>query len=198
MKATKPRHLATITRRCFIAIALPNEVKQSLARAQSRLRHADFKVSFVPPANMHLTLSFLGDVLLSRIHDVAGAVDTAVLGHAPFAVKAAQLGYFGKRGSPRAIWSHISHDSEALIALQTSLAKALSLNGFPTEDRRFRPHLTIARIRIPKRNLPLVEHLEHDAHQEFGMIPVTHLHLIQSILQPTGVEYAILHTAPLG
>ena len=197
MKSTKPRRQATITRRCFIAIALPNELKQSLARAQSRLRHADFKVSFVPPANMHLTLSFLGDVLLSRIHDVAGAVDTAVLGHPPFALDAAQLGYFGKRGSPRAIWSHVGNGTDALITLQASLSEALTLNGFPMEEHRFRPHLTIARIRIPKRNLQLVEHLEHDAHQGFGTIPVTHLHLIQSILRPAGVEYAILHSAPL-
>ncbi len=64
---SKPTRTATITRRCFVAIALPNEVQQSLARAQTRLKRTGLKAKWVPPENIHLTLAFLGDVLLDRI-----------------------------------------------------------------------------------------------------------------------------------
>lgn len=161
------------------------------------MKRAGFKASYVQPVNIHLTLAFLGDVLIDRIHDAAGAVDTAVLGHQSFCVEAAKLGYFGKRGSPRAIWSHLEGEEDLLRALQTDLTEALILNDFPVEGRRFMPHLTIARIRTPKRNLPLVDHLENDDHQEFGAIPVTEALLIQSILHPTGPEYCVLHASPL-
>jgi len=161
------------------------------------MKQADFKASYVRPANIHLTLAFLGDVLMSRIHDAAGALDTAVLEHAPFDVEAAQLGYFGKRGSPRAIWSNIVGDLDRLTALQASLTEALMFNEFPVESRQFKPHLTIARIRKPKRDLPLVGHLEQDTHQHFGVIPVQKLLLIESTLHPEGPEYNILHAARL-
>ncbi len=191
---TKP---ATITRRCFIAIGIPDDVQKQLKRAQIRLKQAQFKLSYVHPENMHLTLAFLGDVLTSRIQDAAGAVGTAVLGSGPFQLEAHQLGYFGKRGSPRAIWSQIDGDLDQLIDLQKRLTDALVQNGFPLEGRKFRPHLTLARIRRPKRNLPLVDHLENDKHQYFGEIPVNELLLIESILHPDGPEYHILHTADL-
>ena len=188
---------ATITRRCFIAIEVPEAVKKSLSRAQARLKQTDLRASYVRSANIHLTLAFLGDVLMSRIHDAAGALETAVLGHRPFDVEASQLGYFGKRGSPRAIWSHIGGNEDALRALQANLKEKLIESGFPMEQRRFTPHLTIARIRIPKRNLQLVDHLENDTHQKFGLIEVRELLLLESTLLPEGPEYHILHAATL-
>ena len=194
---TKSSRKATITRRCFIAITVPESVRTQIQRAQSRMKRGGFKASYVRPANIHLTLAFLGDVLLDRIHNAAGAVDAGVLGHAPFSLEAAQLGYFGKRGSPRAIWSHIEGDVDRLRALQADLTEALILNAFPLDGRKFMPHLTMARIRTPKRNVPLVDHLKNDAHQKFGTIPVTQLLLIESILHPEGPEYVVLHASDL-
>jgi 2'-5' RNA ligase len=188
----------TITRRCFIAVALPEQVQKNLARAQSRLNRMGIrKVKWMSPKAIHLTLAFLGNILIDRVHDAAAAVDTAVLSHAPFEAEATQLGYFGKRGAPRVIWTGIAAGRDELISLQASLADSLTLKGFELEERAFSPHLTIARIKIPKRSPELVDHLENDAHQKFGTIPVTRVHLIESILHPEGPEYVVLHTSDL-
>ncbi len=189
---------ATITRRCFVAIALPDDVSKGLARAQSRLKRTGIRnIKWMRPENIHLTLAFLGNIPLDRIRDAAGAVDAAVLGHTPFEAEATQLGCFGKRGAPRVIWSGIEAGRQELISLQASLAKALRLNGFELEKRDYSPHLTLARIRVPRRNAELVDHLEHDSHRDFGIIPVKTLLLMESILHPEGPEYVILHAADL-
>jgi len=190
--------IATITRRCFVAIALPEEVLKSLARAQSRLKRTGIRnVKWMRPENIHLTLAFLGNIPLPRVHDAAGAVDAAVLGHSPFEAEAIRLGHFGKRGAPRVIWTGIQAGRNELIALQASLSDALRRNGFDLEERAFSPHLTIARVRVPKRNPQLIHHLQTDNHQEFGRFPVTQLLLMESILHPERPEYTVLHAAPL-
>ncbi len=193
----KPSRKATITRRCFVAIAIPDEVRAQLKRAQSRLKRLNIRARWIPEENIHLTLAFLGDVPLDRIHYAAGAIDAACADHAPFTTEATQLGYFGRRGRPRTIWSGVASGAEAITAIQSSIAEALTWNGFDLEQRPFTPHITIARIKLPKRKPDLVSHIEHDAHQCFGAIPVTQVLLMQSVLHATGPEHIMLHASRL-
>ncbi|HEX8995085.1 MAG TPA: RNA 2',3'-cyclic phosphodiesterase [Ktedonobacterales bacterium] len=135
--------------RTFIALDLSEAAREALRRELRRLARALPGVRFVDPADLHLTLAFLGEL----DDDALGAVNalTAAVAQetAPFRLALNGLGVFGPPASPRVVWAGVGGETRRLIALQRRLADALEQRGFPREQRPYSPHLTLARIARP-------------------------------------------------
>ena len=125
--------------RLFVALALPEPVLDALERLQSGLPGARWR----PRENFHLTLRFIGEV---NERDAA-SVDDALLGiHSPaFELALSGCGAFGGK-RPRAVWAGIS-PNPALQALHEKVDGALRKAGFPSESRKYTPHVTLAYLR---------------------------------------------------
>jgi 2'-5' RNA ligase len=134
--------------RCFIAIELPPEIKRGLKQLQSRLK-AENKapIKWVEPENIHLTLKFLGNVAADRIGDVSRAMNNAVQGTPPFSLSVRELGVFPNPKRVQIVWVGVSGELEKLAGLQRRIESGLEGLGFTPENRRFTPHLTLARVR---------------------------------------------------
>ena len=148
--------------RCFIAIGLPDEVKDGLSNLQAQLKTGDQPgVKWVDPYGVHLTLKFLGSVAADRIDPVSRAMEEAAQGISPFSLKVEGLGVFPSLRRVQVVWVGVSGEVDKLAQLQERLESNLAGLGFAPEKRRFTPHLTLARLR---------DRVSLDERQRFGQL----------------------------
>ena len=133
-------------RRLFVAIALPDGVRERLAAVQGGLDGA----RWVDPENLHLTLRFVGEVDEGVAEDLASAL--AGLRALAFPLELVGIGHFEKRGRPSALWVGVA-PNPALDRLYHRVEATARRAGLPLEGRKFMPHITLARcrgdVRIP-------------------------------------------------
>lgn len=104
--------------------------------------------SWVHPADLHVTLHFLGDTPSSQVENISAAACVAASEFTPFALALTEPGTFGPRSAPRVLWCGLAEPAEpggSLAALHAALGARLSASGFATEARPFRAHVTLAR-----------------------------------------------------
>ena len=181
--------------RVFCAVELPPEVRAQLQEHIARLRKEvpDAAASWSRVENIHLTLKFFGNVALDRIPAISDAASRAVAELEPFNISVGDTGVFPRPSRPQVLWIGVSDPSGKLSALHERLEKECASEGFPKEDRAYRPHLTIARLRRPDG----ARHLA-DAHLQMQFKPskvqVTELILFRSELSPKGSKYTQIST----
>jgi len=133
--------------RSFIAIELPEELKNELCRLEAQLKSGEFmQVKWVNSDSIHLTLKFLGDIKAESTTGIIKAMEEAARGITPFSLEIRDLGVFPNIKRARVAWVGIKGETEKLLELQHNLETSLNRLGFKPEMRSFTPHLTLARI----------------------------------------------------
>ena len=127
--------------RLFIAIELSEEMKKEIIRSQRILKSDMEEGRLTQKENLHITVVFLGEVAENRIGLIKETMNR--IQESPFLLQMKGLGRFSKKGGD--LWyREVSLDS-ALLRIYDILSRELKRNGFQIEDRRFSPHITIAR-----------------------------------------------------
>ncbi|MEK9149297.1 MAG: RNA 2',3'-cyclic phosphodiesterase [Candidatus Desantisbacteria bacterium] len=169
-----------------MAIPLSHEIKKILSLLQKRLSPSIKDAKWVEPENIHLTLKFLGEVEEKRVKDIAECCQMAVNEKPSFLISLGAIGGFPNLVIPRVIWVGIKEEKERVEELANDLEERLHKIGFPKETRPFSSHLTLARIRLPKRvSFPAIE-------PEQASMKALSIQLIQSTLLPKGATYQVL------
>lgn len=197
--AASPRHPvpASETWRLFCAVELPEEVRRQLEEHILKLRKAvpDVAASWSRVESIHLTLKFFGNVAVDRIPAISAAASRTVQEFAAFPIGICDTGVFPRPSRPQVLWIGVSDPSGKLSALQKRLENECAAEGFAKEDRAYRPHLTIARIRRPEGGRRLADaHLQ----MQFPTIEVelNELVVFRSELSPKGSKYTPISTHP--
>jgi len=180
------------TVRTFIAIEMPPEVREYLDRCQDRLRRAGGKVRWVRTDLIHLTLVFLGEVAVEQLDALGAAVEGAVAGVSPLALRAAGAGQFPPRGRPRVIWIGFDEPTGALLALQKAVADATVPFAEKVETRPYRPHLTLGRVRTGGDLHRLSAAVADMADRQGPQFDADEIVVMQSTLSPQGPTYSPL------
>ena len=183
--------------RCFIAINLPETVKNHIAEIISDLRKTGADVKWVPAGNVHITLKFLGSSDETVIPELKERLSKKLSHYNAFYIKIAGIGCFPSEKRPRVIWIGMEA-SEILKSVQKDIDLELETFGFAPEDRPFSPHLTIGRVRSPKRLPELMRRCADVKATELGAIEVTSIHIMKSELKPAGAAYSSLAEIPFG
>jgi 2'-5' RNA ligase len=188
------------TARVFVGIPLPDRIQHQIAQVVDRVRPQlpSRCVRWVRPENMHLTLRFIGNVPVGELEPLAAALHRCVAGVRPFALQLAQPGWFPEGGAPRVLWIGLAGELESLEPLQRNVTGQTSAWG-ALEGRPFRPHLTLGRVLTRRRDelrRMLTGFRGLDVPRDAGW-EVDAVHLIQSILEPTGTRYSTLANARL-
>lgn len=134
-----------VAARIFVAVPMPDEVRMALA---DLLADLDLPGTVVPPANWHITLRFIGwadDVAYDRL---LASLDEADLGRA-FSLELGEMGAFPRPKSSTVLWLGVSKGQTRLEEVASVVEEAVQAAGFDGEDRPFRAHLTLSRIRPP-------------------------------------------------
>lgn len=185
------------TIRAFIAIPLPDAVRERIAGLQRELRRSALNIRWVPPGNIHLTLKFLGAIDARQIDAVAERMAAVAGMQAPFSLALSGVGVFPDIRRARVLWVGAAGDAERLLAVQAALETALETLGMAREKRRFRAHLTIGRPRQPVDGRRLAQVLGGLDTVQSLPFRVSQLRLYKSDLNPGGAVYTCLHTAHL-
>ena len=182
--------------RCFVAVELPEALKETIASRTERVRKSGADARWVRAENFHLTLKFLGSVPEEMLPELREALAEAVRPYAGFRLGFRGAGVFPNRRQPRVVWVG-TYDSDRLVDLQRDIELALEPLGFEAEKRPFSAHLTIGRLKSQKRRDFLLRELDELAEEDFGQFDVTEVALMKSTLKPGGAEYSRLYGAPL-
>ncbi|MBI3452332.1 MAG: RNA 2',3'-cyclic phosphodiesterase [Rhodospirillales bacterium] len=164
--------------RLFVGVELPEDVRMRLAALCAGVPGA----KWVPAQNLHLTLRFIGEVPEGEAEDIDHAL--SAVRPPRFEINLAGVSYFETAGQVRALWAGVEKSAD-LTALHKRVESALIRIGLDPEDRRFTPHITLARLR----DAPLSRvsaFLSHHALFRAGPIPVDHFTLYSSYLQSSG------------
>ena len=175
--------------RLFIAIDLPAELKQALTRLHRDISGA----RWVPAAQIHLTLAFLGEVEEAsawRLHAELARI------HLPsFTLTLTGPGCFPHRQRPRVLWVGLAPDAQ-LANLVAAVQSAIRDCGLPVEERPFTAHITLARLRFPAPR-EVGAFLDQPLPAPLPLLPVQEFILFESRLNPQGVEHRPLTTFSL-
>jgi len=181
------------TIRAFFAVDLDAPVREAASAVANALRASPGgeHVRWVRPEALHVTLRFLGDIDASRVDPLAGAVGDALAEQAPFEMALGAAHLFPNPRRPRVVVLGVAPEAP-LAALAEAVEGAVAAAGFAPEARRFRPHLTLGRIR--GRGAPRVD----AASAPRARCEVREAVLFRSELHAEGARYTALAHIPLG
>ena len=178
--------------RTFIAIEIPEDIKQQMAEVQATLRKAAVEASWPRPEGIHLTLKFLGEVPEGQVPEIADALRTSIHDMPRFRLEIAGTGAFPNARNARVVWIGVSGDLEKLNGIQAAIDEAMVRIGMEREDRAFKPHLTLARIKHIRSKESLLSALQQVKDVTLPGFEVRSVSLMRSELKRSGAEYTEL------
>ncbi len=191
------------TERLFIAIKPPDVDRHELYAYATAISSQVQEGTLRPmkEENLHITLHFLGDVDVTRIDSLRSLIELAIRreGLSSFSVTTDAVGFFPSRSKPRVVQIGIIPSPE-LHSLHEKLAEALAAEGFAVENRRYRPHITLAKLgrRTPAQSVANIrQRFEGGLSQPLTFLAES-MHVISSELTPRGSIYTDAAVIKLG
>lgn len=184
--------------RAFIAISLPESIKFFLQNLQEELKKAGVKASWPNPGSLHLTLKFLGNVNISKVDTIKDCMKKAVTGISTHTLSSSGIGVFPSVKNVRVIWSGTRGQTDILEKIVSRLEILLFEDmGIKKENKRFSPHLTLARVKSPvspKIMIRLLQEFKAFCSEDFL---VSDIQLFKSELTSFGAIHKFIFSAPL-
>jgi RNA 2',3'-cyclic 3'-phosphodiesterase len=180
--------------RAFFALPLSREAIAACGRAREALRlrseRSPTAVRFLPDDALHVTLCFLGSVERSALPDFVRVLEASARVE-PFSAGFSGLGAFSSAKRARVVVAELADGEGRLEALAELVSRGAEKLGVPLEERAFRPHVTLARLKRPS-----------DVSDWLGPVslePVItsfgEVRLYESHLNPRGASYSVLARA---
>jgi RNA 2',3'-cyclic 3'-phosphodiesterase len=176
-----------VTLRAFVSADLGGA--PGLDRFLQELRAAGEGLKIVSPAQLHVTLKFLGDIEDGIVPAVLDIVQAACSGIGPIRLRIRSAGSFPSLARMKVIWVGLE-GAEPLGTIAGRLDARLERLGILRESRPWAPHVTVARVRAP-RGLDRVRGvIESHREEVFAEVAVSEIGLKQSVLTPSGPIYS--------
>jgi RNA 2',3'-cyclic 3'-phosphodiesterase len=184
--------------RTFLGIDLGEKIRDRLVSLQENLAGDAPGVKWVEPANLHVTLLFLGEVDDREVLDICRAAQGAVADLPAFAMSIEGTGCFPNPRRPRVIWVGIGKGTEEVCAVHDAIeVPLLNLGCYRREARAYTPHVTLGRNRGEGPNDALAKALAKHQTWSAGEVLVREVHVMSSELTRDGPIYTVLSRAKL-
>ena len=188
-------------KRLFLAVNLSIASTRRVAESLERMRRGAEggrgpKVSWVPPANLHVTLKFLGWTRPETVAAIRERVAAGVAGRKVFDIEAVGTGAFPSASAAKVLWVGVRDGSGQLAALARDVEQWMSGLGFEKEKRAYHPHVTLGRVRDPG-GADCTDLLGSAGAQSFGNSQIREVILYESVTKSSGSEYTALFRVPL-
>lgn len=177
--------------RAFIAVTLSEEVLEGLKIVQDAIRETGVVAGFPRVSSIHLTLKFLGETSQDQVSLIREKLEERISFFEPFFLKIKGLGAFPSVSRSKIVWAGLE-SNDHLVRLHGDVEHAMQEIGFEPEDRKFSPHITLARIKSPGNANLLEAVLRKMEGFDMGISPVQSVLLYESILKPDGAVHKVL------
>lgn len=182
--------------RAFVALLLDETTRRELAGLQREIAGSLTGLRWVPPANLHLTIRFLGAVPEAEVPGLRDALAGVAGRSGPFRFVVQGLGAFPGPAGPRVLWAGVRAAGE-LAELHKRVEEAVTRLGWPADDHPFRPHVTLARAVGRGIGGDVAAAVGRQGGRTWGSVTADGLVLMRSTLAPAGAIYTTLASFPL-
>ncbi len=179
------------TFRAFIAIDLPTDKKEDIAAAINSLKEQNKKTHWIPMEKLHITLKFLGNISQTQADDIISHLKTIAQNFEPFDIELNKLSLLPSETTPQVITLSASPITP-LASLAIEIDHAMLNCGIKTDEKEFKPHLTIGQIKTKKFIEPK---LKEKLHIKFKTTEIT---LFESELNQHPSTYIPIRALHLG
>ena len=180
-------------KRIFIGISIGHIIKSILPSLKSTIPSSRDIIRWVPTENIHLTLSFLGNISERKISNITQSVENEITFN-NFKIKIEGTGVFPSTISPKILWTSISKGVNELILLHQYIEKLVRKYNAFNKKEKFMPHITIARIRRSQRKINVLPFL-NTVYSPIEL-DINSICLFESLLSPEGAQYTVLTEFP--
>jgi 2'-5' RNA ligase len=181
--------------RLFTGLDLPGEVEARLDRLLHELRPtAD--ITWSPIANLHITTKFIGEWPEARVPELITKLKDSVPKPGVLSIAVRGVGWFPNPHQPRVLFAAIQAP-QGLLDLAASTDRATAELGVAPEDRKYSPHLTLAKIKGSHSLAPLRQAIARPESLDFGTFDAEAFYLYKSVPGPRGSVYTKLSEFPL-
>jgi RNA 2',3'-cyclic 3'-phosphodiesterase len=170
-----------------VALDLTDAIREALREPMAALKPLSKSARWARPEGMHVTLKFIGHVDAEKLGAIRAALAT-VRSNAPVEIQVRGVGFFPDERRPRVVWCGIEASAN-LAPLAAEIEHALEPLGIAREERKFTPHLTLARLKDLHGVDKLVRAAEETKSRDFGSARAAEFHLFESVTKPSGTEY---------
>jgi len=183
--------------RLFIALPLPDDVEQYLGSIIDDLKQKRGKVKWVDSKNIHLTIKFLGETEESKVESISTAIKKVAGNHNSIKCTINKIGAFPNLMRPKVIWAGMQNNIDKLEAIASEIDNEMSELGFEKENRKFKSHLTLGRVKDNRDLYYLTKYLESYRIEPQDIL-YDNIVLFKSTLTPDGPIYERLCEVNLG
>ncbi len=184
--------------RVFVAIVMPEQIKDAMAAAQSELRQAlpERGVTWTTREQFHLTLKFLGNVEVQCVDALNAQLRAGCRGFSPLRLRAERIGAFPNERVPRVIWAGLTDAEGQLLKVQSEVESASHDFSTRKPEQKFTGHVTLGRAkRINRRDSQVLSGLLAGmANRFFGEWTSNEIELMRSELAADGARHTPIGT----
>ena len=181
-------------KRVFIGIPIGHKIKSILPSIKSVFTCDPPLIKWIPSENIHLTLSFLGNILNKDIPHLIQSIKKQISNN-NFQITITGTGVFPSSKSPKVLWLGISKGIDELTSLQYQVEKSVKKFKENHQETIFTPHITIARIRRLHGKIDVFTFL-NTVYSPIGL-DINFIYLYESHLSPEGAQYTVLNAFAL-
>lgn len=180
--------------RSFLAVPFGSFYSAELSKVVNELKSKSIDAKWVRVEDVHLTLQFFGYLTSEKIDEIKNAIAPGVEGLGPFKLWLEGFGAFPNSRNPRVLWVGFGGEVEKLVRLKALTDECLEKIKVPIEDREFKPHLTLARLKSPLRQDGNILLRDYGSFKCERVFKVNEIVLFKSVLTPKGPLYSRLHS----
>ena len=181
-------------KRVFIGIPIGDQIKSILPLLKSAINCNSSYIQWILFENIHLTLSFLGDLLINDIPHIIQSVEQNIA-TSRFQLSISRTGVFPSSRSPKVLWIGIDKGVDELKLLHEQVVKSVREFKDNYKKNIFVPHISIARIKQGSRKIDVLPFMS-SVYSPIK-INVNSISMYESKLLPEGAQYTIINTFPL-
>ena len=167
--------------RFFIALDIPEVSRKELQIVQEKLKSLIPEAKFTDPEKLHLTIAFVGEEPDQFKEKLIEIMQSSAQEIPPFTVTPSYIDGFPHLHTANTLWVGVKDDIDKLYELRHHIKDGLSSLGLPVDQRRFVPHIAIAKLNHFKLKKEVEKEFENIMSGEFSPIQVTSVKLFESI-----------------
>jgi 2'-5' RNA ligase len=181
--------------RCFIGISIDPALGAKICAYQNDLIATGADVKWVEPANIHISLKFLGMTPCDRMPILVACLRDIAREYPPFTIRVHGTGAFPRLDAARVLWIGVIDEQKMLARLAEKVERAATELGLGEEKNRFSPHITLGRVRSEKNKKQLTRALMREFVGKESCVKA--FSLFKSTLSSKGPRYETLNTFSL-
>ena len=186
--------------RIFIGILVPSEIRNNIISVQKKLNNLAIKAKMVEPENLHISLSFLGEIDDKKVDEISGKLDSIAKNYQKFEITISGIKFIPNENYFRVLAFDVLSPENVL---RKEIVKAPIIERISSEIRKEiggdvkPPHLTICRVRsIGNKNLVIQEIIKRLENFKESF-KVNSIQILESTLQRSGPIYSVIHESRL-